>query len=303
MYGNVHEWRQGRSFGRTEFEELRQAVKRIVGHCASDPAMRRKAWLGRLDAPPFVTKRRIGFDRKALGQRGGVVLERTLDPRKGGAIATGWEWCTSKSGPSQTPEAILAAAVLAYVESIHGIPVTGTAWTGREWLKAVETARAALPERASELDVPRVAQEQDRWCPPFLHQATPEYRLAFCVDGRAYATRVADGETLAFHDHASAARWTAQDREGTWTQRPAFHWHATRAAEDAQRLRFEQLFAGGWPGCTKRDPPGIGEAWRYDCRRTFTDTLEDFARRDARFRDASFPEPVAGTLELTASGS
>jgi hypothetical protein len=185
--GYTHYWQQLRDHSKATWEEIRQDVTAILNDVQHVQGIPLANGLGEPGTQPEVTGDKIWFngvgpddDHETLSlwrKRPPLEAWQSKD-RRGG------DFCKT----ARKPYDLAVTAVLAYMESIHGLPVSSDG-DGAEWLEGVEEARRALPRYANQIDIPLEIRKGDRWDwrkRPTSYLKAHKYRVEACIDGHAY---------------------------------------------------------------------------------------------------------------------
>lgn len=211
--GYTHYWTQRREFSKAQWDEVTTDITKLLEHALH----RQEVPLGN-ESADLGSKPTFGPDCIAFNGIGDSGHETFLVERR----RPGLEDWQARNGHSRgggfcktarKPYDIVVTAVLCYLSSIaetHEVISDGSA---SDFTLALELARQALPRLANQLDYPLALMQADRWCPPWPRVECKGFTFRFCVDGRAYITRVKDGATYAFFSHHEAAGWAQSFRE------------------------------------------------------------------------------------------
>ncbi len=206
--GYTHYFTQTKNFTKDEWAVIAEDVTTLLGYIQHKCEVPLASWDGELGTKPEIDGSVINFN--GVGDHACenfmVARVRTKD-EWGGKL--GSSFCKTNDEPYD----LAVTALLCYLSSVAGNFVVGSDGKGENFVQGLEAARQALPRLANQLDIPMTIMEDDRWINPYPTINTPSYSFGFCVDGRAYLTRIKTGETFAFLTHHEAAEWATSYME------------------------------------------------------------------------------------------
>lgn len=254
--GYTHHWIQTRDLSGDEWEDVSADIKAILRYAAFEANITLANGAGEGGTQPEFFPAWIGFNGLGDDAHEDFTIRRRRLPKDAWEVR-GQAFCKTDRKPYDAA----VTAVLCYLATVtrrddeHGEPIVGTEafrvssdGHGKDFLAGLEIARAALPRKANQLDLPMGVMQDDRWCAPWVGLKTSGYSLNFCVDGYAYAINQR-GESYRFGSHDELADWLETNKRavfarggqtgwGSYGREEPDIWNATGSFDKARHDRI-----------------------------------------------------------------
>ena len=186
--GYTHYWTQKRDMTRADWNELTEGAHAVIGACLlhgialvhGDES---------LPDPATIDAQMIAFNGLGEGAHEHFIISRKRPALESWQDKSqrGKDFCKT----AQKPYDIAVAAILAYLDSIHGDKwIVSSDGNGTDWEAGVELARKAWPNKANQITAPRAVREHDRYARYYDHGDA--YQIALAHSGGLYIERHRD---------------------------------------------------------------------------------------------------------------
>jgi hypothetical protein len=207
--GYSHNWTHTKTFSRASFNQISDAIGRIIALAESKHEVAFAA------DEMEMSKARIAFN--GAGQAGCETFELYQKRQPKGEFGeSNWYFCKTNRAHYD----IAVTACLAYLESIFPVHYrVNSDGSGHDWTAGIALAQEAIPESAPWIKAPLKVMMDDRFTNairfPGLNESS--YEIAACQNGKAYIFSESDGFKLAplaeIETYTQAVDWLAAIRD------------------------------------------------------------------------------------------